>query len=119
MTEFQRYGIHAQVRADGDLYVNAPTVTLGEAEGRELLGFLMTEYHQLDVDRRVVDDEPSEDDTAFNAAVTDLEYENREVPVIETATDVGESTVASVSTPDQKPPIAKRAPNGHRNTSQT
>ena len=78
MSELQQYGVHAIVREDGDLFINATAVTLGEAEGRELLGFLMTEYHERDVRAAV-----AEQDQADADALNDDDYEGGEAPVIE------------------------------------
>lgn len=128
MTEFQKWGIHAQVRADGDLYVNAHSITLGEAEGREFLGFLMTEYHQLDVARRTNEElswaetivpaaqfdelaQPTEQEQADGDEMTDDDYLTGQAPVIETEPEVGPDTVeVLVSTPDANPPVVKRKP---------
>ncbi|MFD9734382.1 hypothetical protein [Umezawaea sp. NPDC059074] len=90
MSEFQHYGVHAIIRPDGDLFVNATAVGLGEAEGRELMAFLMTEYGERDALAAV-----AEQDQADADALNDDAYEEGEALVIEPEPEVGENSVAT------------------------
>lgn len=88
MSELQQYGVHAIVREDGDLFINATSVTLGEAEGRELLGFLMTEYGERDALKVIADQDQADAD-----ALNNDDYADGETPVIEPVTEVEPNSV--------------------------
>lgn len=100
MSEFQHYGVHAIVRPDGDLFVNSTAVTLGEAEGREFLGFLMTEYGERDALMAV-----AEADQAHADEFNNEDYNDGAAPVVEPSFIVGSDAV--VSTPSDSSPKNK------------